>query len=370
MSDTFCQVISYHVDNIFIDLARLLLQHGIKVSPRKSETLELRNICFKLLNPKNCLVSLPSRNISKEYLEGEMQWYKSGSLLAKDIEKYSSFWKNISNSDGTLNSNYGYFVMKQLCPNDQTQLQWCVNKIKDDPDTRQAIINYNQVMHKYNNNKDFVCTISQSFRQHDGVIDTFVHMRSNDLIYGLTYDMVWYCYVLEELCKLTGYKPGAYYHFTESLHVYKRHYEMLEDIAHEKKKKPEVDIDNTIILLDHVNTYINIAKNLLQNISSIDTSVLYKDGIPVFSSIFDMDDNTHICDLMLNTNTNKFIFTIFFNFNLIVEIYDKKIIMRSEKQIDEIDIATFGILLSKFDVKKVQQDIEEIKNIISKKITF
>jgi thymidylate synthase len=59
-------------------------------------------------------------------------------------------------------------------------------------------------------------------------------MRSNDVIFGLTYDMPWFLFLLQEVCKATDQKPGAYAHYAASLHVYERHFKMLEDIAEEK----------------------------------------------------------------------------------------------------------------------------------------
>lgn len=219
-------------NNLFIQIAQTLLKDGIIIAPRGLKTIELYNVWINLTHPNNCLVTLKERCIDQNYLNGEMEWYLSGDLNVNGIGKYSKFWFNICNLDGTVNSNYGFFVFKQIMPNNKSQFEWCVQSILKDPNTRQAVINYNQPIHKYEDNKDFVCTMSQHFKQHDGVIDTTVIMRSNDLIYGLTYDINWFVYVLSQLCKSTGYQMGQYYQFTSSLHVYEKHLDMLNSISH------------------------------------------------------------------------------------------------------------------------------------------
>lgn len=224
-------VIGKSANEIFVKVARLMLNTGKEVSPRGLLTRELSNVWLRLEEPENWLVTLPERGIDMAYLEGEMAWYKSGSLKVDGIVKHSKFWETLADAEGNVNSNYGYLVFLQGTHDGKNQYDWCLEKIKQDPETRQAVINYNQPEHKYPGNKDFVCTLTQSFRQRDGVIDTTVHMRSNDLIYGLTYDIAWFVFVLKRLCDDTGYSMGCYNHFAESLHVYERHFDMLKKIA-------------------------------------------------------------------------------------------------------------------------------------------
>ena len=221
------------INNIFIDLAKTLKEEGNISSPRGMKTIELENVWFELTNPKNSTVTLPSRNLSLKYLENELAWYLSGSLNVRDIEGHSSFWSKLANSNGTVNSNYGFLAMKEV-HNGKSQLEWCVDKINADKDTRQAVINYNQPKHKYESNKDFVCTIAQLFRVNNNKLDSTVMMRSQDMIFGLSYDLPWFTMLQEELARRTKLEVGKYNHFTASLHVYERHFKMLDEISNDK----------------------------------------------------------------------------------------------------------------------------------------
>jgi len=226
---------SNNIDNLFINISKDLITKGNKISPRGLKTIELQHVWLELTNMQKCIVNLKSRKMSKKYLKNELKWYLSGSLKIDKIKKYSSFWQSLIDTNGTINSNYGNiaFIQKQ---NGKSQFEWCVDSIKKDKNTRQAIINYNQPMHKYDNNKDFVCTIAQHFMVRDGKLDTTVFMRSNDLIYGLTYDAPWFCLLSKKIAKKTNLKLGTYRHYAASLHVYERHFNMLFDICAETLK--------------------------------------------------------------------------------------------------------------------------------------
>jgi thymidylate synthase len=235
-------------NELFIKIAGELIDHGETIAPRGLKTRELRDVMLTLDIPRDAICTLDERGLDMDYLEGELEWYKSGSLDVKDIAKHSKFWNKIQNEDGTVNSNYGHFVYHQLVNGQsQSQFDWCMDQIKADPRTRQAVINYNQPMHKFEGNKDFVCTIAQMFRvrfeEGDLIhhpkrlhLDSTVIMRSNDLIYGLSYDLPWFTGVQRDMADKLKMFPGRYHHFAASLHVYEKHFDMLENIANAEHK--------------------------------------------------------------------------------------------------------------------------------------
>jgi thymidylate synthase len=217
-------------NELFIKASEYLINNGRKISPRGLETTELSDVFLELKNPLKCIVTLKSRDINYKYLRNELRWYLSGSLDVCDINKHSSFWSKLADPNGTINSNYGFIALKDKYAG-KSQLEWCIDSIKKDINTRQAVINYNQPKHKYPNNKDFVCTLSQQFIVRDNKLDSIVFMRSNDLIFGLTYDMPWFCLLMKMVAKECNLKLGYYKHYAASLHVYKKHYKMLKDIS-------------------------------------------------------------------------------------------------------------------------------------------
>ena len=218
-----------NINNIFIKISKKLKDDGELISPRGLKTLELQHTWIELLNPLKSIITLKERKLNKTYLKKELKWYKSGDLKIDYIKQYSSFWEKLSDSNGTVNSNYGFLALIQKF-NGKSQYEWCLNSLKKDKNSRQAIINYNQPIHKYKNNKDYVCTIAQSFIIRNNFLDSIVFMRSNDLIYGFSYDVPWFCLLMKYMAKDLGIRLGTYRHYTTSMHVYEKHFNMINKI--------------------------------------------------------------------------------------------------------------------------------------------
>lgn len=66
------------------------------------------------------------------------------------------------------------------------------------------------------------CTIMQQFLVRNGRLDTFVTMRSNDLLSGALYDWTSRALLALHFASWLGVKPGNYYHTSNSLHYYTR----------------------------------------------------------------------------------------------------------------------------------------------------
>lgn len=218
------------VNELFRKTSKAILD-APESSPRGLKTREIRDAWLILHDPSNPICTLDARGLNLDYLNGELEWYLSGSLNVQDIQKHSSFWGKLADSNGTVNSNYGFLALKEKWSG-MSQLEWCVKQLQQDPETRQAVINYNQPRHKYNGNKDFVCTMYQQFRADGNALDTTVSMRSNDLIFGLSYDLPWFVYLQKQVADQIVLNLGKYQHHAGSLHAYERHYPMLEKMAY------------------------------------------------------------------------------------------------------------------------------------------
>jgi thymidylate synthase len=75
---------------------------------------------------------------------------------------------------------------------------------------------------------DFICTNAVQYLQRDGVLHAVVQMRSNDVVFGYRNDYAWQMYVLQQLSDDLGVPAGNITWQVGSLHVYQRHYSMIE----------------------------------------------------------------------------------------------------------------------------------------------
>lgn len=184
------------------------------------------------MNKATGILDFGVRKSSVDYLTKENNWYMSKDL---DVQKMSdiTIWNLIKDSTNQVNSNYGYLVYSK---GNFNQIAHVIKKLKEDRNTRQAVIIYNRPsMHlEYNDlgGKDFICTFYQHFFIRDNKLNCIVNMRSNDCIYGTFNDIPWFYLVYNDVFNsLENVEKGSMLYVANSFHCYERHFELLEKIC-------------------------------------------------------------------------------------------------------------------------------------------
>ena len=222
--------------NVFNDLK----EHGKKSSPRGLETIEIENYMFSIDPIKDKFCSFKHRKLSLKYLCAELAWYLNGDPNDEMMEQYSSFWKTIKNHEKPyFHSNYGQYIFGEK------QFDYCIDTLIEDKDSRQAciIISRPNVMMSTTNDK--ICTYALSFRIRENVLNMSTNFRSQDFFYGTMIDLFEFS-IIYEMMYITlkeTYKDlqtGLLTNKCDSLHFYKRHFEMFEKILQDDEF---IDID-------------------------------------------------------------------------------------------------------------------------------
>lgn len=199
-------------------------------APRGQAIKEIVNYGFTVAYPTAEAIRTldEERNVViADYTAKEMGLYDSCTNRVEDFEKASSFWRKIANEDGTINSAYGYLIFKNNSCGGMTPWQWARHSLIVDKDTRQAILHFNLPEHAMIGVKDFPCTMYANFLIREDKLHLSVFMRSNDLVLGLVYDMVWFINLMNRMIKeLKDVYPnltiGTYTHHANSMHLYER----------------------------------------------------------------------------------------------------------------------------------------------------
>lgn len=259
----------YYKDKNFAAVYKKLLNDLLNspefiCEPRGIEINEITNIQFEIENPIESLYENIRRSSQFKYIAAELVWYFSKSNDLKFIEKYAKFWKNISNADNTLNSAYGNLIFNTH--NNVNQWQWAFNMLSNDKDSRQAILHFNMPMHQYKNNKDFVCTMYGIFQIRNNKLNFTINMRSNDVILGLPTDIAFFCILQQQMLKLLNktypnLTLGTYTHIANSLHLYKKHFELVNGMLENDFNSIELKLDNENLIDEYSNTT-NVIKQI------------------------------------------------------------------------------------------------------------
>jgi thymidylate synthase len=225
-------------DAYFHTLKEILDFPDFTCSPRGQPIREILDYQFQVLYPTSePIETLDSeRNkIIAEYTKKEMELYNSCTNKVEDFAKASKFWEKIANPDGTINSAYGYLIWKRKSLGDvivsghhnKTPWEWCVESLKNDKDTRQAVLRFSLPAHHWIGNKDFVCTLHGNFLIRNDKLHLSMVVRSQDMYLGFPYDCVWFVSLMDKMiAELKDVYPdltkGTYRHMTHSLHIYEK----------------------------------------------------------------------------------------------------------------------------------------------------
>ena len=213
----------------------LLNNYEYKTAPRGLDIHECLNVGLYIENPTLNLFKYEDKSLTLPtgYVKKEMCLYLLGSDDARDFSKASKFWDNIKTKQGKINSAYGNLIFNKSLEDGRSQFDWAFDSLKNDKDSRQSFMRYNNTSHQYDGNKDVPCTFIQGFHIRDSKLHTTVEMRSNDLIKGTTYDIP--SFILFQrlmLLRLREVYPdlemGSYTHFANSFHLYSTDFELVE----------------------------------------------------------------------------------------------------------------------------------------------
>ena len=249
--------------NIFQGLIQNIDTHGDLSKPRDLEVKELL-LANVRIDPTKPIANFEARSFNWKYFAGEMAWYLHRDTNIDYINKFSGFWKGITNpGTNEINSNYGALVI-----NDD-QIGWVVDSLLADKNSRQAIMFFNQPKFQFEGNKDFVCTMYANFFIRSNRLHMKVQMRSNDVFYGLTFDAPFFSFLMQSVYlilkkneKYSDLTLGTYHHFADNIHYYERHFELADKIKNIDPITLQDNGSDTLILKKPLFDYINGAVSL------------------------------------------------------------------------------------------------------------
>jgi thymidylate synthase len=173
--------------------------------------------------------------VNEEYVQRELDWYKSMSLNVNDIPPpVPAIWKAVADKDGLINSNYGYLIWSA---ENTFQYDHVLTELKTNPFSRRANMIYTRPTiwdeFNFNGRSDFICTDAVQYFIRKNKLIAHVRMRSNDAIFGYKNDFAWQKHVLDKLANDLSVPPGDIIWTAGSLHIYERHFHLLDVYANQ-----------------------------------------------------------------------------------------------------------------------------------------
>ena len=211
---------------------RYLKQQGLYVTDKTGvKMLEIRGASF--------VADAPAifGTVNQDYVDRELAWYQSMSLNVFDIPGGPpAIWKQVGDKEGFINSNYGWAIWSGQ---NEYQYENVLCELLKNHESRRATMIYTRptMWTDYNENgrSDFMCTNAVQYMIRYGKLEAVVQMRSNDVVFGYKNDYAWQKHVLDtlatDLSEAEGgidVVPGTIHWNVGSLHVYERHFDLIE----------------------------------------------------------------------------------------------------------------------------------------------
>lgn len=198
-----------------VEAYHMIKFHGSEVTVRGMKTKELEDVTFEFSSPHFCWTNGLRKSMKHAIGVAEaMQLIGAFSDPVRMCEIAPNMKAFLDG--GIFKGAYGIRA--------GAQIDKIVELLKNDPETRQAVITlrdpYRDLFEK---SKDVPCTIAMSFRIRNGKLNMTTHMRSNDLVWGFPYDIIQFCLLQMTIANELGIGSGTYTHHADSLHIYERH---------------------------------------------------------------------------------------------------------------------------------------------------
>lgn len=210
-----------------------VMRFGIETQPRKMKVKEL--LAYKMvIDPDDNIITIPGFETNLDYAKKELEWYLSGTSRIDFDPVIERTWKKFSDDGVHVNSAYGKYFFKPISKSGTvTQWDWIKSKLQEDPDSRQCVVNINQLDHKYYPTKDFPCTIACQVFIRQNRLYWITYMRSQDLFYGTRNDIYCFTELQKKLANELNVELGTYTHIMGNMHLYEKHWELAKKVLNE-----------------------------------------------------------------------------------------------------------------------------------------
>ena len=182
----------------------------------------------------------------------ELLWFLSGDTNIKALnENNVHIWDEWADADGELGPVYGkqWTRWETKDGKEINQIQQAVDLLRNNPDSSRIIVSaWNagdiQGLLKGTKTAPPAChTLFQFYVQGDK-LSCNLYMRSNDVFLGAPFNIAQYALLTMMMAQVAGLKPGEYIHTNGDVHIYKNHFEQVEEqLKRTAKKLPTIKIN-------------------------------------------------------------------------------------------------------------------------------
>lgn len=201
----------------WLKILKGLYSRGREFCARGDFAKEFLGYKLVLENPRDRLIWNTDRAISLGFGCREFIWGTAGRNDLESIKRYSSRYALYSDDGRTL---YGAFGKRILDFSKVNQIRKILKLFKQDLATRRALLVIADPRKDFKDSKNIPCASLIQFLIRNNKVNMISYWRSEDIMYGVPYDVFFLSLFQEVLASLLFLDLGTYVHIVGSLHLY------------------------------------------------------------------------------------------------------------------------------------------------------
>jgi len=223
------EVSTRNVNSAYQRLMPLIKAYGKPVSTRNGPALSLMKPLFMEVRcPHERVLFHAERNANPFFHLVEGLWMIAGRNDTEFVRQFNQNMMTYSDDGLTFNAAYGHRWRRHF---GYDQVERVCSQLQKNPDDRRCVLAmWDGYSDLEGTSKDYPCNMSIICRVAEGELDFIITNRSNDLVFGLCGANAVHMTMLQEyMAARIGVPVGRWYHMSANLHIYERHFHLLED---------------------------------------------------------------------------------------------------------------------------------------------
>jgi thymidylate synthase len=176
----------------------------------------------------------------------ELLWFLKGDTnIAYLKENKVSIWDEWADANGDLGPVYGKQWRSWQCPDGGTidQIQWLLQEIKRNPDSRRLIVNAWNVA-DLPKMALMPCHAIFQFYVADGKLSCQLYQRSADLFLGVPFNIASYALLTHMIAQVCDLGVGDFVHTLGDAHIYSNHFDQVnEQLSRSPRPLPKLHLN-------------------------------------------------------------------------------------------------------------------------------
>ncbi len=186
---------------------------------------------------------LTTKKLHLKSIIHELLWFLKGDTNVKYLQDNGvRIWNEWADENGDLGHVYGFQWRSWPDYNGGfiDQISEAVETIKHNPDSRRIIVSAWNVA-DLPDMKLPPCHALFQFYVADGRLSLQLYQRSADSFLGVPFNIASYALLLMMVAQVTGLQPGEFVHTLGDAHIYRNHFEQVEEqLSREPRKLPRM----------------------------------------------------------------------------------------------------------------------------------